>query len=70
MEGVTQLEYLVELGAQLTREAREVLHNFLDKWEWEEPTNSNDEEALKREVARALWRAWYTDTQDDPHLFG
>ena len=53
------------------REARQVLDNFLDKWELEDPTNPNFEEAVKREVARVedlVQQEFYLDTQDDLYL--
>lgn len=52
------LEYLESLGANLTREARQVLDTLLDKWNWENEENHNHEEAVQREVARKLWRTW------------
>ena len=45
-----------DLGAQLTGEARQVLNNYLDKWDFEDLTNPNFEEAVKREDARDVWR--------------
>ena len=59
LEGVTQFEYLSDVGAQVIGEARKVLYNFLDKWDSEDSTNPNFEEAVKREVASALWKTWY-----------
>ena len=59
IEGVSQFEYLESLGAKLIREARQALDTFLDKWNRGDATNPKYEEAVKREAARKLWRAWY-----------
>lgn len=57
--GVTQFEYLSDVGNQLTREARRVLDNYLDKWDFDNMENPSYEEAFKREIDRDVWRTWY-----------
>lgn len=59
MLGITQFEHFSDPGAQLIGEARKVLDNNLDKWDFEDLTNPNFEEAAKQESTRNMWRIWY-----------
>ena len=57
--GVTQFEYLSHLGTELTAEARQVLDNYHDKWDFENSANPNYEESVMRETDCDVWRTLY-----------
>ena len=57
--GVTEFEYLSNLGTKMTGEARQILYNFLDKWDFDIAENLNNEAAVKFEAYRDIWRTWY-----------
>ena len=60
--GVTQFGYLSDLGKKLSGEARQVLDNYLEKWEFEISENSNQQDAMDREEDQGLWRGWCETT--------
>ena len=57
--GFTQFDYLETLGAFLSGQARRVLDNFVDKWDFTNEDHVNYEEAITREASRAVWRRYY-----------
>ena len=52
----TQFDYLETLGAKLTGQARRILDNWVEKWDYKNLTHENNDEALLRETERLLWR--------------
>ena len=46
--GITQYEYLESLGPRLGGQARRLLDNFIDKWDYRDEANPFYEEAVTR----------------------
>ena len=61
--GVSQYEFLEETGLKVEGEARDVLDQYLDKWNWSQGRilvpNPNLEAAKEREEVRTQWRLYY-----------
>ena len=57
--GTSQYEYCESLGPKLGGQARRLLDNFVDRWDYRDRTNPFFKEAVKREAKRVLWRAYY-----------
>ena len=57
--GVAQYEYLESLGPKLGGQARRLLDNYIDKWDYRDVGNLCYEEAVTREASRAKWRNFY-----------
>ena len=56
---IAQYEYLESLGPRLGGQARRLLDNFIDKWDYLDEANPFYEEAITREASRAKWRHYY-----------
>ena len=57
--GITQYEYLESLGPRLGGQARRLLDNYVDRWDYRNEDNVNYRAATQREVIRAQWRVYY-----------
>ena len=57
--GIAQYEYLESLGPRMGGQARRLLDNFIDKWDYRDESNPFSEEAVTREASRAKWRHYY-----------
>ena len=57
--GIAQYEYLESWGPRMGGQARRLLDNFIDKWDYRDETNPFYEEAVTREASRAKWRHYY-----------
>ena len=57
--GITQYEYLETLGPRLGGQARRLLDNFIDKWDYHDTEQPFYKNARARETQRALWRVYY-----------
>ena len=57
--GIAQYEYLKSLGPKLGGQARRLLDNYIDKWDYRDIGNLCYEEAVTREASRAKWRNFY-----------
>ena len=57
--GIAQYEYLESLGPRMGGQARRLLDNFIDKWDYRDDTNPFYEEAVTREASRSKWRHYY-----------
>ena len=61
--GVSQYEFLEETGLKVEGEARDVLDQYLDRWNWGQGRilvqNPNLEAAKEREEVRSQWRLYY-----------
>ena len=51
--GITQYEYLETLGPRLGGQARQLLDNFIDRWDFHDHEQPYYEAALVRETQRA-----------------
>ena len=56
---IAQYEYLESLGPKLGGQARRLLDNYVDKWDYRDIGNLFYEEAVTREASRAKWRDFY-----------
>ena len=57
--GISQYEYLESLWSKLGGQARRLLYNYIDKWDYRDISNLFYEEAVTREASRAKWRNFY-----------
>ena len=57
--GIAQYEYLESLGPCLGGQARRLLDNFVDKWDYRDEANPFYEEAVTLEASRAKWWHYY-----------
>ena len=57
--GIAQYGYLESLGPKLGGQARRLLKNYIDKWDYRDIGNLFYEEAVTREANRAKWRNFY-----------
>ena len=59
--GVTQYDFVETFGKKLGGQARQVLDNYLDKWDHTNEDNPNYEAGLpvSREASREVWRSFY-----------
>ena len=58
--GIVQYEYLESLGPKLGGQARRLLDNYIDRWDYCDDTNIYFEETVTRETSRSKWRNFYT----------
>ena len=57
--GIAQYEYLESLGPKLGGQARRLLDNYIDKWDYRDVCNLCYEEAVTCEASRSKWRNFY-----------
>ena len=57
--GISQYEYLESLGPKLGGQARRLLDNYIEKWDYRALGNISYEEAVRREASRSKWRNFY-----------
>ena len=57
--GIAQYEHLESLGPKLGGQARRLLDNYIDRWDYRNDDNLYYEEAVTREASRAKWRDFY-----------
>ena len=58
-EGVSQYEYLQEIGKLMDGQAARLLEEFIDDWDYSNEGGTYYEEVVTREAARDKWRAYY-----------
>ena len=58
-DGIAQYEYLESLGPKLGGQARRLLDNYIDKWDYRDISNLFYEEAIAREASWLKWRNFY-----------
>ena len=56
---IAQYEFLESLGPRMGGQARRLLDNFIDKWDYRDKADPFYEEAVTREASRAKWRDYY-----------
>ena len=56
---IARYEYLESLGPKLGGQARRLLDNYIDRWDYRNDENLYYEEAVTREASRAKWRDFY-----------
>ena len=56
---IAQYEYLESLGPKLGGQARRLLDNYIEKWDYCNIGNLCYEEAVTREASRSKWRNFY-----------
>ena len=57
--GFAQYEYLESLGPKLGGQARRLLDNYIDKWDYRDIGNLFYEDAVTREASWSKWRKFY-----------
>ena len=57
--GISQYEYLESLGPKLGGQARRLMDNYIDKWDYRDIGTISYEEAVRREASRSKWRNFY-----------
>lgn len=57
--GIALYEYLKSLGPKLGGQARRLLDNSVDRWDYRNEANLYYEEAVTREASTAKWRKFY-----------
>ena len=57
--GIDQYEYLESLGPKLGGQARRLLDNYVDKWDYRDVDSLFHEDAVTHEACRSKWRDFY-----------
>ena len=61
LDGFGEWDFLVRLGASLGGEARDTYNHFMDEWNFTNPPNPNQAEAIAKEARREQWRLYRRD---------
>ena len=59
--GVAQYDYMESLLNRVGGQARKLLDNYLDKWNWAKDSNPYILDAIAKEADCAIWRNYYME---------